>query len=66
MMEEIVQLSNIIRILPGVEKLNVGNLGNMVPAAACPCDRPLPGRSGLAGPGLGPFQAGAVGGGPPR
>ena len=30
MMREIVQLSNIIRTLPGVEKLNVGNLGNMV------------------------------------
>lgn len=30
MMKEIVQLSNIIRTLPGVEKLNVGNLGNMV------------------------------------
>ncbi|MFO1247602.1 MAG: HIT family protein [Alphaproteobacteria bacterium] len=30
MMKEIVDLSNIIRTLPGVEKLNVGNLGNMV------------------------------------
>ena len=30
MMAEIVKLSNIIRTLPGVEKLNVGNLGNMV------------------------------------
>jgi diadenosine tetraphosphate (Ap4A) HIT family hydrolase len=30
LMKEIVQLSNIIRTLPGVEKLNVGNLGNMV------------------------------------
>ena len=61
MMKEIVQLSNIIRTLPGVEKLNVGNLGNMVLAAARPCHRPLPGRSGLAGTGLGPFQGGAVG-----
>jgi diadenosine tetraphosphate (Ap4A) HIT family hydrolase len=31
MMAEIVKLSNIIRTLPGVEKLNVGALGNMVP-----------------------------------
>jgi diadenosine tetraphosphate (Ap4A) HIT family hydrolase len=31
MMAEIVKLSNLIRTLPGVEKLNVGNLGNMVP-----------------------------------
>jgi diadenosine tetraphosphate (Ap4A) HIT family hydrolase len=31
LMSEIVKLSKIIRILPGVEKLNVGNLGNMVP-----------------------------------
>jgi len=31
LMAEIVQLSNLIRPLPGVEKLNVGNLGNMVP-----------------------------------
>ena len=31
MMKEIVDLSNIIRTLPGVTKLNVGNLGNMVP-----------------------------------
>lgn len=30
LMAEIVQLSNLIRSLPGVEKLNVGNLGNMV------------------------------------
>jgi diadenosine tetraphosphate (Ap4A) HIT family hydrolase len=30
MMAEIAQLSNLIRPLPGVEKLNVGNLGNMV------------------------------------
>jgi diadenosine tetraphosphate (Ap4A) HIT family hydrolase len=30
LMKEIVQLSKIIRTLPGVEKLNVGNLGNMV------------------------------------
>jgi len=30
MMREIVQLSGLIRPLPGVEKLNVGNLGNMV------------------------------------
>jgi diadenosine tetraphosphate (Ap4A) HIT family hydrolase len=30
LMAEIVQLSNLIRPLPGVEKLNVGNLGNMV------------------------------------
>ncbi len=30
LMKEIAQLSNIIRTLPGVEKLNVGNLGNMV------------------------------------
>ncbi len=28
---EIVRLSKTIRTLPGVEKLNVGNLGNMVP-----------------------------------
>lgn len=28
---EITRLSELIRILPGVEKLNVGNLGNMVP-----------------------------------
>jgi diadenosine tetraphosphate (Ap4A) HIT family hydrolase len=31
LMAEIVKLSELIRILPGVEKLNVGNLGNMVP-----------------------------------
>jgi diadenosine tetraphosphate (Ap4A) HIT family hydrolase len=31
LMAEIVKLSNLIRTLPGVEKLNVGNLGNMVP-----------------------------------
>lgn len=31
LMREIVQLSNLVRPLPGVEKLNVGNLGNMVP-----------------------------------
>lgn len=31
LMSEIVRLSKIIRTLPGVEKLNVGNLGNMVP-----------------------------------
>ncbi|HEU0163117.1 MAG TPA: HIT family protein, partial [Rhizomicrobium sp.] len=30
LMREIVQLSGLIRPLPGVEKLNVGNLGNMV------------------------------------
>jgi diadenosine tetraphosphate (Ap4A) HIT family hydrolase len=30
LMAEIVKLSNLIRPLPGVEKLNVGNLGNMV------------------------------------
>ena len=29
--EEIVRLSNAVRAMPGVEKLNVGNLGNMVP-----------------------------------
>jgi len=31
LMAEIVKLSNLVRPLPGVEKLNVGNLGNMVP-----------------------------------
>ena len=31
LMMEIAKLSNLIRPLPGVEKLNVGNLGNMVP-----------------------------------
>jgi diadenosine tetraphosphate (Ap4A) HIT family hydrolase len=31
LMAEIVKLSGLIRGLPGVEKLNVGNLGNMVP-----------------------------------
>lgn len=31
LMTEIVKLSKVIRTLPGVEKLNVGNLGNMVP-----------------------------------
>jgi diadenosine tetraphosphate (Ap4A) HIT family hydrolase len=31
LMAEIVQLSELIRPLPGVEKLNVGNLGNLVP-----------------------------------
>ena len=31
LMAEIVKLSGLIRTLPGVEKLNVGNLGNMVP-----------------------------------
>jgi diadenosine tetraphosphate (Ap4A) HIT family hydrolase len=31
LMAEIVKLSGLIRALPGVEKLNVGNLGNMVP-----------------------------------
>ncbi len=31
LMAEIVKLSGLIRPLPGVGKLNVGNLGNMVP-----------------------------------
>ena len=31
LMAEIVKLSGLMRTLPGVEKLNVGNLGNMVP-----------------------------------
>src|ERR1700748_2164563 len=31
LMQEIVKLSGLVRTLPGVEKLNVGNLGNMVP-----------------------------------
>jgi diadenosine tetraphosphate (Ap4A) HIT family hydrolase len=31
LMAEIAQLSGLIRALPGVEKLNVGALGNMVP-----------------------------------
>jgi diadenosine tetraphosphate (Ap4A) HIT family hydrolase len=31
MMREIVQLTGLVRALPGVEKINVGNLGNMVP-----------------------------------
>jgi diadenosine tetraphosphate (Ap4A) HIT family hydrolase len=31
LMTEIVKLSDLIRVLPGVEKLNVGALGNMVP-----------------------------------
>jgi diadenosine tetraphosphate (Ap4A) HIT family hydrolase len=31
LMAEIVKLSGLIRALPQVEKLNVGNLGNMVP-----------------------------------
>jgi diadenosine tetraphosphate (Ap4A) HIT family hydrolase len=31
LMKEVVQLSGLIRALPGVEKLNVGALGNMVP-----------------------------------
>ena len=31
LMAEIAKLSGMIRTLPGVEKLNVGNLGNMVP-----------------------------------
>jgi diadenosine tetraphosphate (Ap4A) HIT family hydrolase len=31
LMAEIVKLSGLIRTLPDVEKLNVGNLGNMVP-----------------------------------
>lgn len=31
LMAEIVKLSAMIRTLPGVKKLNVGNLGNMVP-----------------------------------
>jgi diadenosine tetraphosphate (Ap4A) HIT family hydrolase len=31
LMAEIVKLSGMIRTLPGVTKLNVGNLGNMVP-----------------------------------
>lgn len=31
LMAEIVKLSNLIRALPGVEKLNVGALGNRVP-----------------------------------
>lgn len=31
LMAEIVKLSGMIRTLPGVKKLNVGNLGNMVP-----------------------------------
>ncbi len=31
LMQEIVRLSGAVRAMPGVEKLNVGNLGNMVP-----------------------------------
>ena len=31
LMKEIVKLSDLVRALPGVEKLNVGALGNMVP-----------------------------------
>jgi diadenosine tetraphosphate (Ap4A) HIT family hydrolase len=31
LMREIVKLSGLVRALPGVEKLNVGALGNMVP-----------------------------------
>ena len=31
LMREIVQLTGLVRALPGVEKINVGNLGNMVP-----------------------------------
>jgi diadenosine tetraphosphate (Ap4A) HIT family hydrolase len=31
LMKEIVRLSEVVRGLPGVEKLNVGALGNMVP-----------------------------------
>ena len=31
LMREIVQLTGLVRRLPGVEKINVGNLGNMVP-----------------------------------
>jgi diadenosine tetraphosphate (Ap4A) HIT family hydrolase len=31
LMAEIVKLSNLVRAAPEVEKLNVGNLGNMVP-----------------------------------
>ena len=31
LMEEVVRISNAVRAMPGVEKLNVGNLGNMVP-----------------------------------
>lgn len=31
LMAEIVRLSGLVRTVPGVEKLNVGNLGNMVP-----------------------------------
>ena len=31
LMAEIVKLSHMVRTLPGVTKLNVGNLGNMVP-----------------------------------
>ena len=31
LMAEIVRLSKIVRAMAGVEKLNVGNLGNMVP-----------------------------------
>jgi len=31
LMAEIIKLSSLIRSLPGVEKLNVGNLGNKVP-----------------------------------
>ena len=30
LMREIVQLTGLVRALPGVEKINVGNLGNMV------------------------------------
>jgi diadenosine tetraphosphate (Ap4A) HIT family hydrolase len=30
MMAEIVRLTKVVRTLPGVEKINVGNLGNMV------------------------------------
>ena len=57
LMAEIVRLSNLIRPLPGVEKLNVGNLGNMVPQLHVHVIGRFAGRSRLAGAGLGPQRA---------
>jgi diadenosine tetraphosphate (Ap4A) HIT family hydrolase len=57
LMAEIVKLSALVRALPGVEKLNVGALGTMVPQLHV---HVIGRRKGDPGPGLGPQQPGAV------
>src|SRR3981189_3436832 len=54
LMAEIVKLSGLIRALPGVEKLNVGNLGNMVPQLHVHVIGRFKGDPAWPGPGGGP------------